>query len=125
MAHDETDFDQLLKEAREWDARDRQRHKAMMQDDAVAQAFPTAASPPPTVSIGELQKKATADLGTARRPDVKMHAVQAAKAFRDVLQTAAKRPREPAKAERAKRKGGWGWIIYLIAAYFFFKHFLR
>jgi hypothetical protein len=54
-----------------------------------------------------------------------MHAVQAAKAFRDVLQTAAKRPREPAKAERAKRKGGWGWIIYLIAAYFLFKHFLR
>jgi hypothetical protein len=125
MAHDETDFDQLLKEAREWDARDRQRHKAMMQDDGAGQALPTAASPPPTVSIQELQKTVAADPGTATRPDVKMHAAQAAKAFRDVLETAAKRPREQAKAERAKRKGGWGWIIYLIAAYFLFKHFLR
>ena len=130
MAHDETDFDQLLKETREWEARDRQRHKSFgMKEDDGTEAFPAAPARAPTVTLEELHKKVAADLGKAPQPAAKMQAIKAAKAFRIALETAAKRPREsqpPAKAERAKRKGGgWGWIIYLIAAYFFYKHFLR
>jgi predicted Zn-dependent protease len=141
MAHDETDFDKLLREAREWDARDRARHKSSaMTDGGAAEPFP-AASRGPTVSIGELEKKTAMDLGPKReatpkaeRPKVEMLRAETPKpvaaiktAFETVMKQAqAQRAADRAKAaDRARRKGGWGWIWLLIALYFVFKHFVR
>lgn len=135
MAHDETEFDKLLKEAREWDARDRARHKSsVMEEDGAAEPFPPA-SRAPMVTIEELAKKTAADLGPKREPPkVETPTVETPKptvAIRAALgtvvkQAQAQRVADRAKAaDRAKRKGGWGWIWVLILLYFVFKRFVR
>jgi len=138
MAQDETEFDKLLKEAREWEARDRARHKPFaMKEDGDARPFPPA-SRAPAVTVEELEKKTAADLQPPKReappkaqaPRVEMQKPAAAikAAFETVVKQAqAQRAADRAKApERAKRKGGWGSLIWvLILLYFIFKHFLH
>jgi hypothetical protein len=129
MSNDETEFDKLLKDAREWDARDRSRHKGFdMQDEGAGEPF---ASRPraPVVTIEELEKKEAADLHAGREPPRIETPAKAATAIKAVLKTAVSQAKaEQAKArERARPKGGgWGWIVWaLVIAYFVFKHYLR
>ncbi|HXS52389.1 MAG TPA: hypothetical protein VN782_07650 [Usitatibacter sp.] len=104
MAQDETEFDRLLKETREWEARDRARHPASaMKDEGDGDSF-RPASRAPTVTTGELEKKTTADLNL--KPPPKAQAAQP-------------------QATRVRKKGGWGWIWVLILLYFLFRHFVR
>lgn len=96
MAHDETEFDKLLKETREWEARDRARHKGLgMNEDARPDGF-APASRAPSIATGELGKKA-----------------------------AVKQAQGQSETTRARRKGAWGWMWVLILLYFLFRHFVR
>jgi hypothetical protein len=137
MAQDETEFDRLLRETREWEARDRARHPAFgMKDDAGGDAFPPA-SRVPTATIGELEKKAAADVASKPPPKAQAASSQAPNAAAphsgDVtwgdLKAAMKQARAQAKAQsqttRVRRKGGWGWVWVLILLYFLFRHFVR
>ncbi len=146
MASDETEFDKLLREAREWDARDRARHPPFgMKEDGDADSFPRASpSPPsaPTVTIEELRKKIAIDVkpkteaAKIEAPDVgpaprmgalpSIDAPKAAAAIKGAIQDAMKQAQAQRTTVREKKKGGgWGWIWILVVLYFFFKTFLR
>ena len=131
MAHDETEFDKLLKEAREWDARDRARHKSFgMQEGGAEPAF-QAASRAPTVTLGELGRNATPNLEASREPPSNAPAAKPALAAKPApalklaIKTAVKQAQAQAAAQPRKSKAGWGWIVWLVVLYFVFKHFLR
>jgi hypothetical protein len=132
MSNDETEFDKLLKEAREWDARDRARHKAFeMQDDAAGDSF---ASRPraPVATIGELEKKDAMDLRAGREPSGIEAPSRPSTAIKSVLKTAvsqakARQANARQGTERTRAKGGgWGWIVWaLVIAYFVFTRYLN
>ena len=137
MPQDETEFDKLLKETREWEARDRARHKAFaMKDDGDAEPF-AAASRAPAVTVDDLRKKVAADLQPPMRetaPKAQAARVEMPKpatAIKAALETVVKqaqtqRAADRAKAaERTKGKGAWGWIWVVVLLYFIFKHFVR
>ena len=129
MASDETEFDKLLREAREWEARDRARHPPFgMKEEGDGDPFPrpspspsppSSSSPAPTVTIEELRKKVA--MGVKPRID----APKAAAAIKGAIQDAMKQGQAQRTTVREKKKGGWGWIWILIVLYFFFKAFLR
>lgn len=125
MANDDTEFDKLLKEAREWDARDRARHKSLMKDDDAADSF-VAPSRAPTVTIAELGKKAAVDLNAGRQAP-RMETPKPAPSFKVALKTVVKQAKAQQATERAKPKAsGWGWIIWaLIIGYFVLKRFVH
>ena len=138
MASDETEFDKLLREAREWEARDRARHPPFgMKEDGDADPFPRPSpSPAPTATIEELRKKIAIDVKPKMEaPDIgpapKMGALpsidapKAAAAIKGAIQDAMKQAQSQRTTVREKKKGGWGWIWILIVLYFFFKAFLR
>jgi len=127
MAQDESDFEKLLQEAREWDARDRARHKSLMSDRNGADPFPTA-SRAPTVTVEELGKKAATDFDRKRAPPPRAEAPRAeaprpAASIKVALKTAVKQAQAQSAAGRAARKGNWGWIWIAILLYFIIKHF--
>lgn len=124
MASDETEFDKLLKEAREWDARDRLRHKPLIRDEGDAEPFATA-SRAPVVTIAELEKK-TVDLNAGRQAP-RMEAPKIGPSIKIALKTAVKQAKAQQATERAKTKsGGWGWIIWaLVIGYFVLKRYLH
>ncbi len=143
MAQDETEFDKLLKETREWEARDRARHKSSMMEDGAEASFP-AASRAPMVTIEELEKKTAVGLeptrdaqaqakaqAQARVQTPKVEVPRAAATIKAAIETAMKqaqvlRTTDRGKAApRAKGKGGWSWIWWLVALYFIFRHYLR
>ena len=105
MAQDETEFDKLLKEAREWDARDRARHKSF--DIAQGAEAPRAPQPAPAAT----PKPAEATWGAMKA------AMRQAKA-----QSRAQARSQPTGA---RRKSAWGWIWLAIVLYFVLKHFVR
>jgi hypothetical protein len=130
MSDDETEFDKLLREAREWDARDRSRHKAFDMDEDAADSF--AARPRAPVVLDEQAKKGATDPGAGREPPRMEAPAKAASTIQAALKTAVSQ----AKAERAKARqatgrarpkgGGWGWIVWaLVIAYFIFKRYLH
>ena len=125
MANDDSDFEKLLKEAREWDARDRARHQSLMKDDSGADSF-AIPSRAPTVTIDELEKKAAVDLNAGRQRPM-METPKPAASIKVALKTAVKQAKAQQTMERAKPKGsGFGWIIWaLIIGYFVFKRFLH
>jgi len=125
MAHDETEFDKLLKETREWEARDRARHKSSgMKDEGGAEPFP-APSRAPTVTIEELEKRTAVDLGRKPEPPPKVEMPKPAAAIKVALKTAMKQAQAQQAADRTRKKGGWGWIWVVILLYFIIKHFAR
>ena len=127
MASDETEFDKLLRETREWEARERARHPPFgMKEDGDADPFPRPSpspspspSPAPTVTIEELRKKVA--MGVKPRID----APKAAAAIKGAMQDAVKQAQAQRTTVREKKKGGWGWIWILIVLYILFKTFLR
>ena len=148
MASDETEFDKLLRETREWEARERARHPPFgMKEDGDADPFPRPSpspspSPAPTVTIEELRKKIAIDVKPRveapkiEPPDVgpapkmgalpRIDAPKAAAAIKGAIQDAVKQAQAQRTTVREKKKGGgWGWIWILIVLYFFFKTFLR
>ena len=123
MAQDETEFDKLLKETREWEARDRERHKhSGMNGDAERDGF-APASRAPSVTTGEFGKNAT-DVGPSREPPRMLETPKPAGAIR-ILKAAVKQAQAQPETTRARRKGGWGWIWVVILMYFLFRHFVR
>jgi len=124
MTHDDTDFDRLLKETREWEARDRARHKSIgMKDGDGAEPFP-AGPRAPTVTVEELERKTAADLKPIREPPPGAETPKPATAIKIALR-AVKQAQAHRPADRARSKGGWGWIWALILLYFIIKHFTR
>ena len=124
MARDETEFDRLLNEAREWEARDRARHRSFgMKEDGAAQPFPAASRAPAVTGEGPGRKAAP---GRAPKlgPTPGMEPRTPPKIM-SVLETAMKEMQAQAAANRAKRKGRWGWIWVPILLYFVFRHFVR
>ncbi len=124
MAKDETDFDRLLKEAREWEARDRARHKPFGMDEEVDSPPSPAASSAPEVTIEELRKKARANARNAP-PAATLETPTSPKEVMTALKAAMKQRQSVRVAQRTKGKGGWGWIWLLIILFFVVKHFMR
>jgi len=125
MARDETDFDKLLKETREWEARDRDRRKSFGMKDDEAMEPPSVASRAPTVTVEELRRRTRPDLEPKAGPGPAMQAPNPAAAIQAALKTGIRQAQAQRTTERARRKRGWGWIWLLIALYFVFKHFVR
>lgn len=123
MSSNESDFDKLLKEAREWDARDRARHKSFdMEGDGDARPS-MAGSRAPVVTIEELAKRVDADVQPSRALSAPKTAPQKrAQAVTNALNAAMKQKQAQAHAERGKR-GGWGWMWLLVFLYFAIKFF--
>lgn len=127
MASDETEFDKLLREAREWEARDRARHPPFgMREDGDADSFSrTSPSPPPTVTIEELRQKGAIGAKPRMGALPGIDAPKAAAAIKGAIHDAMKQAQAQRTTVREKKKGGWGWIWIVIVLYFVFKTFLR
>jgi len=112
MAQDETEFDKLLREAREWEARDRARHPPFGMEDhagdepSMPQA-PKARVPKPATP--QAPKPAEATWGTLKA----------------AMKQAQAQARSQTQATRARKKGNWGWVWVPILLYFVFRHFVR
>lgn len=117
MANDETEFDKLLRETREWEARDRARHQSRSMEDHSSPTSRAPASPRPTVTVEELRgrtiKSIAAERTAAAGPAIKM-----------VLKSALKNA-DAQRAAKGAKGSAWGWIWAILILFFIVRHFIH
>jgi hypothetical protein len=123
MGSDESDFDKLLKEAREWEARDRARHRSFAVEGD-GEARPPAAGPQAPRSAAEAHAKG-ADAMPGRGAFMKPAPRERVQTITEALRAAMARTQAQAQANPRKRGGGWGWIWVLVVLYFLFRRYLH
>ena len=118
MANDETEFDKLLRETREWEARDRARHQSRAMEDDSAPRPRGPASPRPTVTVEELRGKAAKSLAAEKM-------TSAGPAIKMALKSALKNADAQQRAAKGSKGSAWGWIWAILILFFIVRHFIH
>jgi hypothetical protein len=128
MDQDETEFDKLLRETREWEARDRQRHKSVAMADDRPSEFPRPSPPKaPSVTVEDILGRSTKPVSSpkpASTPPATPAGVTMSD-FKAAFKAAAKATEAQRTAGRRGKASPWGWIWAILILFFLIRHFAR